>query len=81
MAMTQSTPPLKRSYRKANERPRPDLSPQAEENRHKKKVTLRLTPELLENIDLAISSNGERDRNRWIEQAIELRLKLRELKL
>lgn len=57
-------------YRKASERPRPDLAANAEPNRLKTQFKLRLEPELIERIDNRAKAEGM-TRQDWAEQVFK----------
>ncbi len=48
-----------KKYRKKSERPRPDLPPDAEENRSRKLVTTRLEPEFIKAVNERVKLEGK----------------------
>lgn len=62
-----------RVYRRAADRPHPELSGQAEKNRTKKQVNLRVAPELFEQIEAKIEQLFV-DRTAFMTAAIEYAL-------
>lgn len=67
----------KRIYRKSDQRPRPDLGPNAEENRLQKQFKLRVSPEIPELADKAAKKAGM-TRSQWIEMLIRNELNIDE---
>ncbi|WP_299671783.1 hypothetical protein [uncultured Roseobacter sp.] len=63
-------PLKKKTYRATEELPFPELGSQAEENRDKKKVTLRFQPEFLARIDAAAALDGL-DRTSWVTEKLD----------
>lgn len=66
--------PKGRKLRKAFERPRPDLSSDAPENRTRKPVTVTLPPDLIDEVNIRCRELGV-DRTAFVEAAIRLSLK------
>lgn len=66
-------PLKKKTYRSNKELPFPELGSQHAANREKKAITLRLVPELIEEVDQAAKAAGL-DRTAWITSAIMQKL-------
>ncbi|MCP8896360.1 LuxR C-terminal-related transcriptional regulator [Shinella daejeonensis] len=70
----------RKEYRKLGDMPHPELPAFSEKNRTKKKITLRFEEAVIEKIDFDVeklkSDGVDIDRNKWIEQAILLKLDL-----
>lgn len=64
----------KKHYRRASERPHPELAANAEPNRTKKQVKLRLPQDLIDDVSNAAEDDGL-DRNSWIEEKLRQALK------
>jgi len=67
--MSENKKAEKRIYRKAEDRPRPDLGPNAEENRLQKQFKLRVSPDIPELADEAAKKAGM-SRSKWVEMLI-----------
>ena len=57
-------------YRKKHERPNPDLSPSAEENRINKKFNSRLPQPLIDRLSEAWKHTEYNSRNEWLENVL-----------
>ncbi|MCG8604361.1 hypothetical protein MJD09_05095 [bacterium] len=66
---------IKRKYRKASERPHPELAADAEANRTKQQIKLRLDPTLIERVTEQAEAQGK-TRQQWIEDVLAASLDL-----